>query len=82
LTLEDGCSFLVDLTGWSGAAFTTEIVPLVRGRMQHIGSSLVRNSVPQMLQNLRWFWVFLSERGAMPESLMDLTVEMIHDYET
>lgn len=82
LTLEDGCSYLVDLTGWPGVAFTTEIAPLVRGRIQRMGPSLVRNSVRQLLQNLRRFWVFLSERGAMPGALMDLTVELIDDYET
>ena len=82
LTLEDGCSYLVDLTGWPGVAFTTEIAPLVRERIQRMGPSLVRNSVRQLLQNLRRFWVFLSERGAMPGALMDLTVELIDDYET
>jgi len=82
LRLEDGSSFVVDLTGWPGAAFTTEIAPLVRGRIQRMGPSLVQNSVRQMLGNLQRFWVFLSERSAMPGALMDLTVALIDDYET
>lgn len=82
LTMEDGSAFVVDLTGWPGAAFTTEIAPVVRGRIQRMGPSLVRNSVRQMLRNLQRFWVFLSERGAMPGALKDLTVALIDDYET
>ena len=82
LTMEDGSAFVVDLTGWPDAAFTTEIAPLVRGRIQRMGPSLVRNSVRQKLRNLHRFWVFLSERGAMPGALKDLTVVLIDDYET
>lgn len=81
LTLEDGCTYHVDLTGWPGVAFTTQLAPFVRERIQRMGPGLVRNSVRQILQNLRRFWVFLSERGAMPEALMDLSVELIDDYE-
>lgn len=81
LTLEDGCTYHVDLTGWPGVAFTTQLAPFVRERIQRMGPGLVQNSVRQILQNLRRFWVFLSERGAMPEALMDLSVELINDYE-
>ena len=81
LRLEDGSSFVVDLTGWPGVAFTTEIAPLVRGRILRMGSSLIRISVRQMLGKLHRFWVFLSERSTMPRALIDLTVALIDDYE-
>jgi hypothetical protein len=82
LVIEDGSSLVVDLTEWPGAAFTTEIAPLVRARILRMGPGLIRRSVQRLLLNLRRFWGFLSERGEMPGKLMDLTVEVIDDYES
>ena len=82
LVVEDGSSLVVDLTEWPGAAFTTEIAPLVRMRILRMGPGLIRRSVQRLLLNLRRFWGFLSERGEMPGKLMDLTVEVIDDYES
>lgn len=82
LVVEDGSSLVVDLTEWPGAAFTTEIAPLVRMRILRLGPGLIRRSVQRLLLNLRRFWGFLSERGEMPGKLMDLTVEVIDDYES
>jgi hypothetical protein len=82
LVIEDGGSLVIDLTKWPGAAFTTEIAPLVRMRILRMGPGLIRRSVRRLLVNLRRFWGFLSERGEMPGKLMDLTVEVIDDYES
>lgn len=80
--IEDGTSFVVDLTAWPAAAFTTEIAPLVRARLLKIGPSLIRRSVQRQLLALQRFWVFLTEQGDVPVQLADLTVAMIDDYET
>jgi hypothetical protein len=59
LVIEDGSSLVVDLTEWPGAAFTTEIAPLVRARILRMGPGLIRRSVQRLLLNLRRFWGFL-----------------------
>ena len=82
LPIDDGSSFVVDLTAWPGAAFTTEIAPLVRARIVRMGPSLIRRSVHRLLLDLRRFWTFLTERGDLLEGLADLTVAVIDDYET
>lgn len=82
LILGDGGTFIVDLTGWPGVAFTSQIAPIVRERICRTGPNLLRKSVRQIILHLKRFWIFLSERRAMPAALSDLTVEMIDDYET
>jgi hypothetical protein len=80
--IEDGSSFVVDLTAWPAAAFTAEIAPLVRARLLRMGPSLIRRSVQRLLLGLRRFWSFLSELGDVPVRLADINVAMIDDYET
>jgi hypothetical protein len=80
--IEDGSSFIVDLTTWPAAAFTAEMAPLVRARLLRMGPSLIRRSVKRQLLALRRFWIFLTEQGDVPVQLADLTIAMIDDYET
>jgi hypothetical protein len=80
--IEDGSSFVVDLTAWPAAALTAEMAPLMRARLLRMGPSLIRRSVQRLLLGLRRFWSFLSELGDVPVRLADINVAMIDDYET